>query len=308
MTETLKTKSKDNTFPSPQTLWPSGKDKCPHPCIWMQAGVVSKKTCNHYHDCTTCKYDAAMGKLVVAGSHLSWQDAMRQRDSKDRTCRHTLTGRADHRNCPMNYNCDRCEFDQLFEDTLSPGSGHARLKMGDVKGFKLPNGYYFHSGHTWTCVDSGGIIRVGMDDFTFKVLGGPDGFDLPLTGQELSQGKPGWGIRRNQNLADILSPVNGVITRVNPSVRTTPNLPGELPYQDGWLFTVHNADIKGAVKHLMADEKSVNWLSREVTTLEEMIEDVAGPLSADGGLLTRDVYGNLPTLGWKNLTRTFLKS
>jgi len=272
----------------------------------MQAGVVSRKNCSHYYDCTTCKYDTAMEKMVATGKHISWREAMRKKDGKERTCRHAMTGRADYRNCPMNYNCSRCEFDQLFEDTLSPGCGHVGVEMEDVKGFKLANGYYFHSGHTWTSIDSGGFIRVGMDDFAFRVLGGPDAFDLPLTGQELNHDRPGWGIKREKNLADILSPVNGVITRVNYSVKTSPDLPVKRPYHDGWLFTVHNSDIKGAVKKLMTDDASVAWLNREVNTLEGMIETVAGPLSADGGVLMTDVYGNIPALGWQNLTHAFL--
>ena len=308
MTETLKTRNKKQDYFKTPTLWQKDKNKNTHPCIWMQAGIVSKKKCTHYYDCATCKYDAAMEKQAIAGKHLSWQEHLRKSDSTDRTCRHTLTGRADHRICPMNYNCDRCEFDQMFEDTLSPETGHSMLEFNDVKGFKFPNGYFAHSGHTWACIDSGGIIRVGMDDFAFKVMGGPDGFNLPLTGQELNQDSPGWGIKRGRNMADILSPVNGVITKVNHSVRTSPDLPGEMPYQDGWLFTVHNSDIKGAVKQLMPDEETVTWLDTEVTTLEGMIEGITGPLSADGGLLARDVYGTLPTLGWNNLTRTFLKT
>lgn len=303
MTQTLKQRVSKT-----QTLWPKGKNDDDRSCIWMEAGVVAKKKCNHYYDCSTCKYDAAMEKQAAAGKHLSWQEHLRMNDSTDRTCRHALTGRADHRICPMNYNCDRCEFDQLFEDTLSPETGHSSLEFKDVKGFKFPNGYFAHNGHTWACIDSGGIIRVGMDDFAFKVLGGPDGFDLPLTGQELNQDRPGWGIKRNQNLADILSPVNGVITNVNHTVRTSPDLPEKMPYQDGWLFTVHNSDIKGAVKQLMPDEESITWLGNEVTTLEGMIEDITGPLSTDGGFLAKDVYGNLPTLGWNKLTHTFLKT
>ncbi len=39
-----------------------------------------------------------------------------------------------------------------------------------------------------------------------------------------------------------------------------------------------------------------------------MIESVAGPLAADGGYIVEDIYGNLPSLGWKNLTKTFLKT
>nr|NJM04512.1 glycine cleavage system protein H [Desulfobacula sp.] len=163
-------------------------------------------------------------------------------------------------------------------------------------------------GHTWAGIDSGGVIRVGMDDFAFKVLGGPDGFDLPLTGRELNSGRPGWGIKRNRNPADILSPVSGVITKVNPALASSPGLPEQSPYENGWLFTVHNSDLKGALKSLMAGEESEAWLRGEISILEDMIEAVTGPLSTDGGLLMKDVFGNLPALGWENLTRRFLRS
>jgi len=43
-----------------------------------------------------------------------------------------------------------------------------------------------------------------------------------------------------------------------------------------------------------------------VGRLEGMIEEVAGPISADGGFLSKDIYGNLPDLGWNNLTTSFL--
>lgn len=292
-------------FSKTSTLWKDTKAK-DKPCIWMQAGVTAKKYCNNFYDCTNCKYDAAMEKQAHDGKQLSWQDAMRLRDSSERTCRHAMTGRADHRTCPMNYNCSRCEFDQLFEETVSPGTGHSAVAMTDIKGFQIANGYFFHSGHTWASVDSGGIIRVGMDDFAFKVLGGPDGFELPLTGQELNQDTVAWGFKRGDNLADILSPVNGVITKVNYQVTKQPETPADNPYQDGWLFTIHNSDVKGVTKQLMALEESERWLHKEIDTLEGMIEEVAGPLAADGGLLQRDVYGNLPDLGWNNLTQTFL--
>ena len=49
-------------------------------------------------------------------------------------------------------------------------------------------------------------------------------------------------------------------------------------------------------------------MNGEVTKLEGMIEEVAGPLAADGGLLGEDIYGNLPDLGWKRLTSAFLKT
>lgn len=291
-----------------ENIWKAEKDKNDHPCIWTASGVAAKKKCHNFYDCTNCKYDASMVKMADAGKHISWQEALRNRDSKDRTCRHTLTGRTEHRTCPMNYNCSRCEFDQYFEDAISPKTGHAMVFMKDVKGFDVADGYYFHDGHTWASIDSGGIIRIGLDDFFFKVLGGPDAFELPLMGQELNQGKVGWGMKRKDNLADVLSPVDGVITEVNTDIRQSADSAKDDPYGDGWLFTVHNSDIKGAVKELMVDNDSVEWTENEVSTLEEMIETVAGPSAADGGLISPDVFGNLPELGWQNLASMFLRT
>jgi hypothetical protein len=71
---------------------------------------------------------------------------------------------------------------------------------------------------------------------------------------------------------------------------------------------VRTPDIKSTMKKLMVDQDSLSWINEEVNHLETMIEDVAGPLAADGGYLADDIYGNLPDLGWKNLAQKFLKT
>ncbi len=40
----------------------------------------------------------------------------------------------------------------------------------------------------------------------------------------------------------------------------------------------------------------------------QMVEAEVGPLPADGGQIVTDVFGNLPALGWENLTRTFFRT
>ena len=167
-------------------------------------------------------------------------------------------------------------------------------------------GYYFHNGHTWARIESGGYIRIGLDDFALKLLGKADALDLPLMGKELDHEKIGWGLKRKDNLADVLSPIDGVIVEVNSKVRERPELANREPYAEGWLFMVRTPDIKANAKRLMVDAKSLDWMNGEVNRLENMIEDVSGPLAADGGYLTDDIYGNLPDLGWSNLTKSFL--
>jgi len=287
---------------------PEKRAEATHPCLWMQAGVAKFKNCNNYHDCNTCKYDFGMQKQVEKGKQISWQNAMRLMADMDRICRHSLTHRIERRICAYNYECAKCDFDQFFEDVWTTKTKTLPFEVLNVKGFDVPVGYYFHNGHAWARIESGGYIRVGLDDFALKLLGKADAFDLPLMGKELDSGKAGWGLKRKNNLADVLSPVDGVIMEVNPDVREKPDLANREPYGDGWLFVLRTPDIKDTVKKLMTDSDSLNWMNSEVHQLETMIEEVAGPLAADGGYLQDDIYGNLPNLGWNRLTRTFLKS
>lgn len=292
-------------------VWMVKPDKHPktaHPCIWMQSGVMEFKNCNNFFDCNTCKYDLGMRRKVERGQQISWQDAMRRRPSLERVCRHSLTNRINKRACAYDYECSRCDFDQFFEEVWVTKTKSMPQEVQDIKGFKVPMGYYFHKGHTWVRIESGGYIRVGMDDFVGRLLGKADAMDLPLTGNELGIDKVGWGLKREENLADILSPVDGVIMEVNSKLRDKPELANQEPYEEGWLFMVHTPDIKGTAKKLMGESKSVEWMNGEVNKLENMIEEVAGPLAADGGYLAEDIFGNIPDLSWENLTKAFLKT
>ena len=282
--------------------------KSRNPCLWMKAGVVEFKNCNNYYDCTSCKYDQGLMMQVKKGKRISWQQAMAKKSGLERVCRHSLTERIGKRVCAYDYQCQTCDFDQFFEDVLTPKTQSAPRTMQQVKGFDVPEDYYFHDGHAWARVESGGYIRVGLDDFALKIFGKADALDLPLMGKELDPNKPGWGLRRKNHHADILSPVGGVIMEVNSTVRERPELANDDPYSGGWLFLLHTPDIKKSVKDLMTDATSFGWINEEVNKLEAMVESVAGPLAADGGFIKEDVYGNIPELGWTNLAKNFLKT
>lgn len=160
-------------------IQPDKKELPENPCLWMQAGAVKYKTCNNVYDCNRCKYDQAMQKKVARGKQISWQDAMRRHPALARTCRHSLTGRMAQRSCAYDFHCEKCDFDQYFEDVLAAKTRHVPTTITNVKGFDVPRDYHFHNGHTWARIESGGNLRIGLDDFSLKVFGQADGFDLP---------------------------------------------------------------------------------------------------------------------------------
>jgi hypothetical protein len=56
----------------------------------------------------------------------------------------------------------------------------------------------------------------------------------------------------------------------------------------------------------MIAEQSARFLEQEVERVHRLIEEVSAPLAADGGTLSKDVFGAMPQLGWERLTRSFL--
>ncbi len=180
-------------------------------CIWMEAGVIDYKLCDHNYDCNTCKFDQAMRLTAEAnvallragekpkgkkGKIIPWQDKLRQQSGIKQRCRHMLTKRIPAYFCGNNYDCYRCPFDQLLEDQWEFFTPQVRPQLQEVFGIKVPVNTYLHQGHSWAVLESAGRIRIGLDDFSQKVLGPADELQLPKVGQTLSQNGIGLALAR----------------------------------------------------------------------------------------------------------------
>jgi len=214
---------------------PNGEEKC----IWMEAGVIDYKLCNYYYNCHACPFDKAMKQTADQNSAtrlqgleptgkkaniISWQEKMKKRPGLQRECRHTLTGRTTFRLCPYEFECHKCEFDQMLEDSWQLQIPARITSIPQVDGFGLPGGHFFHLGHAWARVEHGGRIRIGLDDFSMKVFGPMDSLDLPLTGEEVKFSEVGLAFKRDGKEAQALSPLSGVIAAVNYQVTKDPTV------------------------------------------------------------------------------------
>jgi glycine cleavage system H lipoate-binding protein len=219
-----------------------------------------------------------------------------------------MRGRIEFKICTNDYKCANCEFDQYFNDQYSVHAVMSPVDVLDVEGFKVPQGYYFHPGHTWIKVEEDSLVRVGIDEFALRLLGPLDRIEAPLMGKEVKQGGADIGVSRVANQARFLSPVSGVVTAINPKLRDEGELANQDPYSTGWVMSVHCNNLREELKNLMINNETEGFLEGEVARLYELIEEVAGPLAADGGDLSHDIYGHMPQLGWERITKTFLKT
>jgi glycine cleavage system H lipoate-binding protein len=294
---------------------PDGEGKC----IWMEAGVIDYKLCNNYFNCHTCSFDRAMRETAdrnmiarregveLTGKKaqiIPWQESMKKRSGIERKCRHTLSGRAPFRLCPYDYQCHQCPFDQMLEDTWELQIPYHLTNIPVVDGYRLPDGHFFHLGHTWARIEHGGRIRVGVDDFSMRLFGPVDTFDLPLTGEEVRFSEVGLAFKRMGKEASVLSPLSGVVSSVNYQMTRDPAVVKDEPYNEGWLLVLEPVEMKKNLKDLLFGQETTEWIRDEHQRLAAMVSEV-GMTFADGGPI-EDVVGRVPDMSWERLTEQFL--
>jgi len=218
-----------------------------------------------------------------------------------------MKGRIEFRACSHEYRCGSCEFDQYFQDQFTVHAMVRPMDFLDIDGFKLPQGYYLHRGHAWVKIEEGSAVRIGADDFAMRLLGPLDRIEAPLMGKEVKQDQGDILLTRGSHRAKLLAPISGVVTAINPRVREKGNLANNDPYSEGWIMRIHPSNLRQDLKRLMIGSEATNVLEGEVDRLYHVIEEVAGPLAADGGYLGKDIFGSMPGIGWERLTRLFLQ-
>jgi len=290
-------------------------------CIWMQAGVVRRKLCEIDYHCEACRFDRALRRTARENSRLRqpdqtstggrdrivfWKDRLRELPSWKQPCLHHMKGRIDFRTCTHDYQCGNCEFDQYFSDQYTVHAVVQPVDVLDIKGFKIPHGYYLHRGHTWVKIEEDATVRIGLDDFALRLLGPPDRIEAPLMGKAVQRDSGDILLSRGSNTARVQSPISGVVTDINPKLREKGHLATRDPYTQGWVMRLHSSELRHDLKNLMIGEQAGEFLDGEIDSLYRVIEEEVGPLAADGGYLGDDIYGNLPRTSWQKLTRTFL--
>jgi len=285
-------------------------------CIWMKAGVVNLRLCDHAYDCYNCPFYEEMQRTMNSGDHdeielrePGWVEHLHTRyQCAERPCLHALTGRIDApKICPLNYECFHCAFDQMMDDfDLAQLSNPPDYYL--ASGYKMAKGHYYHLGHCWVRFEHGGRVRIGFDDFLVRLFGAFQFLSLPPMGTTLQKNQVCMTFGRDDHRGAVLSPVTGTVLAVNNKVREHPEISHVDPYHEGWLFIVEPEMQKKNLKGLYYGKESMQWMEHEAQKLLNLIVPEYGQLAATGGQPISDVFGNFPELGWDLMVKAFLRT
>ncbi len=129
---------------------------------------------------------------------------------------------------------------------ITPSSGPSRSKHE----INVPAGVFVSKAHTWVSLELNGLVKVGLDDFTIKLLGAPDSIEFPETGAKVKKGAPLFTIVKDGQRLSFPSPVNGRVVDSNKSLGDHIDYLRFRPYDLGWICALEPESLPGDLQGL----------------------------------------------------------
>ena len=107
--------------------------------------------------------------------------------------------------------------------------------------FKVKKGVLYSRDEVWVKPEADGSIRVGVTDFAQRRGGDIVFAEAQPTGTKVVSGGLLGSYETVKLVQDILSPIDGQITEVNPTIDSKPEVINRDPYGEGWVAVIKPA-------------------------------------------------------------------
>ena len=223
------------------------------PCVWMSAGVISYRLCDREYECESCPLDRAL------------------RGGAKSSAREAEAGpAAPSAEDPVG----------RFLSTLGAGCTLHLDRPHSVEGL-------------WLQSEPSGTLRVGLDDYTLRLLQPVADVVLPKVGTWLPHGAPCAWIHRGRLAIVLHSPVAGEVVEVHPC----PVLGPPTGAAERWWFRLNPHESVGMAPGLYRNEALLDWFVGRVRAVHVRASAVMRPAAAgavgaalaDGGMPTDDL-------------------
>ena len=126
---------------------------------------------------------------------------------------------------------------------------------------EVPDNLYYTETHEWVREEPDGSITVGISDYAQDALGDVVHIELPELEAEFVAGEETCVVESVKAASELYAPATGIITEVNETLESRPELVNEDPYGAGWFF------------RLMPEESLVTSELLDAESYEDMVED-----------------------------------
>lgn len=182
---------------------------------------------------------------------------------------------------------------------ITPSIGEATSK----KEFNVPAGIFFSPAHLWVNVGMNGLVRVGLDDFTVKILETVDDIDLPEEKKKVNKGEPLFSISNRDIKISFPSPISGIIASVNSNLVDHLEYLSMKPYELGWICSFEPEQINEDIQSLKIGASTVNWYEKEIDKYQNLAKTISKEQKAED---TEKSHEEITKELWKNFAQNFI--
>ncbi|MCL2651203.1 MAG: glycine cleavage system protein GcvH [Candidatus Azobacteroides sp.] len=106
----------------------------------------------------------------------------------------------------------------------------------------FPENLKYTNDHEWIRVE-GNAAYIGITDYAQSELGEIVFVDVPTVGETLDKAGVFGSIEAVKTVSDLLMPVAGEVSEVNPDLEDHPELINSDPYGKGWIIKIENSNV-----------------------------------------------------------------
>jgi CheY-like chemotaxis protein/glycine cleavage system H lipoate-binding protein len=152
---------------------------------------------------------------------------------------------------------------------ITPSIGESTSKHE----FNVPAGVFISPAHNWVSLELNGMLRVGIDDFTQKILGKIDTIALPNKGQKIKKGESIFSIKQGSRTMTFPSPVSGKVVSVNTDLNDHIEYVTMKPYELGWMCSIDPTNLNEDLQKLKIGSDAVSWYQKEIDRFHEIVKE-----------------------------------
>ena len=235
------------------------------------------------------------------------------RTQRELPCVWVSAGVLSYRLCDREYECEGCPLHQALcgGGIGGPATGHPEVSFAASAGGDDPVGRYlaglgtgctmhldrpYSAEGLWMASEPTGTLRIGLDDYTLRLLQPIDDVVLPRVGVWLRHGAPCALVNRGRLAIGLRCPIAGEVVAVHPRPVRGPARSGESA-EERWWFRVNPHEPVATAVGLYRNEALLGWHLGRVRAVRDHLTavmqppagGVAGPVLADGGITTEDL-------------------
>jgi len=124
----------------------------------------------------------------------------------------------------------------------------------------FPENLKYTNDHEWIRVE-GDEAYTGITDYAQSELGEIVYIDIPTVGETLNKADTFGSIEAVKTVSDLLMPVDGKVSEINPDLEEHPDLVNSDPYGKGWIIKIEISD-ENSLTGLMDAEKYKSFLGK----------------------------------------------